>query len=69
MKEKIKSIAFKNVYLVWSALFLWLCFQLAYPGLILMSRLYVNYTSQLFGSVAEGLWFSCWTILSSSSPH
>ena len=55
MKEKIKSIAFKNVYLIWSALFLWLCFQLAYQGLIFMSRLYVNYTSQLFGSVAEGV--------------
>ena len=55
MKEKIKSIALKNVYLIWSALFLWLCFQLAYQGLILMSRLYVNYTSQLFGSVAEGV--------------
>ena len=55
MKEKVKSFALKNVYLIWSGLFLWLCFQLSFQGLIYMSKLYVNYTSQLFGSIEQGV--------------
>lgn len=55
MKNKIKSIARKNVYLIWSALFLWLCFQLSFQGLIYMSKLYVSYTEQLYGSVSQGV--------------
>ena len=53
MKKKLKSLALKNVYLVWSALFLWLCFQLSFQGLIYMSKLYVSYASQLFGELLD----------------
>lgn len=55
MKKKITSFALKNVYLIWSALFAWLCFQLSFQGLIYMSSLYVSYTGQLYGSVSDGV--------------